>query len=95
MIGRGIDFAIWMIGAGAITYALFFVPVGERTIHQHVARIWATPEAQELQHEVKQAALRGAAKIEAVAADDETSVRTDDLHAGEPAVKTSRTGQDE
>ncbi len=56
MISRAINFAIWLVGAGVIAYVVFFVPVGKRTLSEHAQRIWATPEAQELQTEVKEAA---------------------------------------
>lgn len=64
MIGRVINGVIWLIGAGVVSYFVFFVPVGERTVYQHATRIWATPEAQDLQREVKEATIRGVSHLE-------------------------------
>lgn len=44
------------IGLAVVLYVSFFIPLGERTLAQHVQRIWATDEAQELSRDIETAA---------------------------------------
>lgn len=44
---------IALVVGGAVAYVTFFVPLGEKTLYQHLAGISATPEAQELGDEVR------------------------------------------
>lgn len=39
---------VQMLALAALLYFVFFVPVGERTLYAHLARIASTDEAQEL-----------------------------------------------
>lgn len=44
-----------LVVLAALLYALFFVPLGKRTLYEHFTRIAATPEAKELGAEVETA----------------------------------------
>ena len=48
---------------GVLTYATFFVPIGERTLFQHLSRIARTEEAQELGREVGDASARASVEV--------------------------------
>ena len=48
--------ALALVGFAVVAYVFFFVPLGERTMFEHVRRIAATEEAQDLGDEAGQAA---------------------------------------
>ena len=47
-----------LIGAAVVLYVTFFVPLGSRTLAEHIARISATEEAQDLGTDVRRASDR-------------------------------------
>ncbi|MBC7173935.1 MAG: hypothetical protein H5U40_15950 [Polyangiaceae bacterium] len=56
---RSLFQGVWsLIVLGVVGYFFFFVPLGDRTTFQHLRRIVATDEAQELSHEVGEAGRR-------------------------------------
>ena len=71
MIRGFLNTVIWCVGAAVIAYVVFTVPLGERTMFEHLARIWETPEAQDMRSEVRDAASR--AKTEMTARITESS----------------------
>lgn len=52
MLGFLVSAALRMLLLAGLIYATFFVPIGDHTLYRHVARIAATPEAQELSDSV-------------------------------------------
>jgi hypothetical protein len=52
MIKNAIKGVVYLTAFGVLGYLFFFVPLGERTTFDHVRRIAATDEAQELGDEV-------------------------------------------
>ena len=50
--------AAWLVVLSAIGYFAVFVPIGSRTLWEHVTRIASTEEAQELGREVDSASQR-------------------------------------
>ncbi len=54
-----------LLGLAVLAYVALFVPLGERTFYQHVRRIWATDEAQELSRDLESAAQDLEADLEA------------------------------
>ncbi|MFO0626769.1 MAG: hypothetical protein U0325_14235 [Polyangiales bacterium] len=48
-----------------LLWAYFFVPIGgsQRTLWDHTRRIWSTPEAQDLRHDIDRAGHQVATKI--------------------------------
>lgn len=48
MIGFFVRTAVKALVLAAALYVFFFVPLGSRTLYDHLARIAATPEAKEL-----------------------------------------------
>ncbi|MDH5493360.1 MAG: hypothetical protein OEY14_15505 [Myxococcales bacterium] len=69
MIGRAIHAIFSLCCAAALLYVAFFVPLGERTIAEHLRRVASTEEAQELGRELGEAGERlgrqAAADVEA------------------------------
>lgn len=62
----------------AALYVFFFVPLGERTLYQHLERIAATPAAQELGGEVGElveSATEAATEVASEAAETEAGDR--------------------
>lgn len=58
----------WAISSFAsllLLWAYFFVPLGggQRTLWDHTRRIWSTPEAQDLRHDIDRAGHQVATKI--------------------------------
>lgn len=58
MIKNAIKGVVYLTAFGVLAYLFFFVPLGERTTWQHLQRIAATDEAQELGTEVGEATER-------------------------------------
>lgn len=58
MVRRWLNAIIFSAGLVALAVVFFFVPLGRRTLFEHVRRISATPEAQELGTEVDEASER-------------------------------------
>jgi hypothetical protein len=58
MIGSIFRSAWSLLVLGVVGYFVFFVPLGERTLFQHMRRIAATDEAGELREEVGVAGQR-------------------------------------
>ncbi len=56
--------AISIVVTGIVLYFFFLVPLGERTLYEHVSRIAETDEAQELGDEVGEASERLKAEME-------------------------------
>ncbi len=61
--------ALGVIGLLALAYLYFFIPLGDMTLHQHVMRIAATEEAQELSREANEAAERLREQVEGLRGD--------------------------
>lgn len=55
---RLISAALSLIGLAVVAYVWFFVPLGQRTLHEHALRIAATEPAQELGAEATEATER-------------------------------------
>ncbi len=56
--------SVWVVLViGVVGYGLFFVPLGERTLFQHIFRISQTDEAQDLGREARQASERAVGEI--------------------------------
>lgn len=49
---------VTLVALAAIAYVTFFIPLGQRTLWEHLMRIASTPEARELGHEATQAGKR-------------------------------------
>lgn len=64
MIKRAIQLPLYGLGLLTLAYGLFFVPLGDRTLFQHLKRIAATDEAQELNREVQDATAQAARSVE-------------------------------
>ena len=58
MIKGAIKGVVYLTAFGVLAYLFFFVPLGQRTLWQHVSRIAATEEAQELGDEMEEATDR-------------------------------------
>lgn len=58
MIRHFIRAIITLAGVGVILYGVFFVPLGERTMYQHLSRVAGTDEAQDLGRELGEAGDR-------------------------------------
>jgi len=55
---------LWsLLVLGVLVYATFFVPLGQRTLYQHVTRIAGTDEARDLGREVGEATHRAGEAI--------------------------------
>ncbi len=46
---------VWLVVIGGLSFFVFTVDVGSRTISEHVSRIWQSEEAQEMVTDVKKA----------------------------------------
>jgi hypothetical protein len=55
VIKRAIKASVAFVVFSILLYFFFFVPLGRRTLYEHVSRIAATDEAQELGDEVETA----------------------------------------
>jgi len=64
MIRRAIDLAFTVLFLVAVAYLFFIVPLDERTLYEHVRRVVATPEAQEMGSEVQRAGRRLGEKVQ-------------------------------
>ncbi len=61
---RGAIKGIWsLVVLGVALYAFFFVPLGDRTLFEHVWRIAHTDEAQDLGREAAAASLRAGQEV--------------------------------
>jgi hypothetical protein len=58
MIVRAIRASVSLVGLAVIAYVVFFVPLGKRTVYQHLTRIADTEEAKELGREAEEAGGR-------------------------------------
>lgn len=58
MIRGTIKAIVYLTAFGVLSWLFFFVPLGQRTMWQHVQRVAATEEAQEMGDEVGQASER-------------------------------------
>ena len=58
VLRRLISAALSLIGLAVVAYVWFFVPLGQRTLHEHALRIAATEPAQELGVEATEATER-------------------------------------
>ena len=58
MIVKSVKFFWSLLVFAAVTWFVFFVPLGERTLFQHFLRIAQTDEAQDLGREVEEAGRR-------------------------------------
>jgi hypothetical protein len=58
MIVRSVKFFWSLLVLASLTWFVFFVPLGERTLFQHVMRISQTDEARDLGREVHEAGRR-------------------------------------
>lgn len=58
MIRKLIRAVITLVGLGVILYGIFFVPLGERTMYEHLSRVAETDEAQDLGREIGEAGDR-------------------------------------
>lgn len=58
VLRRLISAALSLIGLAVVAYVWFFVPLGQRTLHEHAMRIAATEPAQELGAEATEATER-------------------------------------
>ena len=54
----------WLAGLGALAYVVVFVPLGERTLWEHMHRISQTSEAQSLREDVSTATHRISGAVE-------------------------------
>jgi hypothetical protein len=62
---RPVRWALSLLTTTIALYVFFFVPIGARTLYDHVKRIAATPEAQDLGRDVAHAGERVGTKIRA------------------------------
>lgn len=62
-MGRLIRGVFTLIGFLVAAYVWFFVPLGQRTLHQHLLRIAATEPAQDLAQEAEVAGRRLAERV--------------------------------
>ncbi len=58
MIRRALSGLFSLFVLVVLGYLFFFVPLGERTLYDHVSRIAATPEAEELGRDAERASER-------------------------------------
>lgn len=58
MIKSAIKGIVYLTAFGVLAYLFFFVPLGRRTLWEHVQRIAATDEAQDLGEDVSTATDR-------------------------------------
>jgi len=63
MIRRTVNGAISAVGLACVGYVVFFVPVGRRTVFEHLARIYATQPAQELKEDATATAEEWSAHV--------------------------------
>ena len=74
MLRRLVGFGFGLVALAAVGYVVFFVPVGRRTLYEHLEGIAATEPARALGHDLKQASKRlgntVAAKLRDVASPD-------------------------
>ena len=62
---RLIRWAVSSFASLLLLWAYFFVPLGgsQRTLWDHTRRIWSTPEAQDLRHDIDRAGHQVATKV--------------------------------
>lgn len=61
---RGAIKGVWsLVVLGVVLYGFFFVPLGERTLFEHVWRIARTDEAQDLGREAAEASVRAGREV--------------------------------
>ncbi len=77
MIRKAASGCVSLIVLAVFAYLAFFVPLGERTLAEHVSRIAATPEAEELGDDAVRASERIAQEIEEQA-EKEARARAED-----------------
>lgn len=58
MISKLVSGVIALVGLASFAYVFFVVPIGRRTLYEHVKNIAATPEAHELGTDVREATSR-------------------------------------
>ncbi|MBK8170505.1 MAG: hypothetical protein IPK60_09185 [Sandaracinaceae bacterium] len=58
MISKLVSALIALVGLISFGYVFFVVPIGRRTLYEHVKNIAATPEAHELGTDVREATTR-------------------------------------
>ena len=63
MIRRAVKALVYVTAFGVLCYLFFFVPLGRRTMWEHVQRIAATDEAQDLSEDVSSASDRAGAAV--------------------------------
>ncbi|NLY93055.1 MAG: hypothetical protein GXY23_03410 [Myxococcales bacterium] len=63
MIFGTIKLAYRLVTLTILLYVFFGVPIGERTLFQHVVRIASTDEAKELGRELREAGAKAGAKV--------------------------------
>jgi hypothetical protein len=73
-------------------YLAYTVPLGKRTFAEHVRRIWATQEAQELREDLKVQGGRAAERLKDQLVEEARRVRAAD--GGTPAVPGARSASD-
>ena len=64
VLRRSISAALSLVGLAVVAYVWFFVPLGQRTLHEHAMRIAATEPAQELGEEATDATERVVEHVE-------------------------------
>ena len=64
MIRRTVRASLWLAGLLVLAWVTFFVPLGERTLYEHLSRIAATDEAQDLGREAEQAGKKLGTQVE-------------------------------
>ena len=55
MLLRPIKWAFSIVASVVMLWVFFFVPIGSRTLFDHVKRIAGTPEARDLGHDIQRA----------------------------------------
>lgn len=65
MITRTIRLAGSLITGAVVVYVVLCVPIGKRTLFEHLSRIISTPEAQELQTDLERAGTDLKEEVEA------------------------------
>ncbi len=63
MIRKTLKAIVYVTAFGVLTYLFFFVPLGRRTMWEHVRRIAATDEAQDLGEDVSTATDRAGSAL--------------------------------
>ncbi len=101
MIVRSVKLLWSLLVLAALTWFVFFVELGERTLFQHVMRISQTDEAQDLGREVREAGRRVGEEVQRTVEETErerlereaeralTGATEEAAPAGEPDAETT------